>query len=97
MAAIASIDLPKDKRIEVALTYIYGIGQPTATKICKETGVDPDLRVKDMSEDDTPSSVSISTSILSLRVTSEEELLLISRDLLKSRCYRGVRHRKDFL
>ena len=50
MARIASIDLPRDKRIEVALTYIYGIGQPTATKICRETGVDPDVRVKDMSE-----------------------------------------------
>ena len=52
MARIASIDLPRDKRIEAALTYIYGIGQPTATKICKETGVDPDIRVKDLSEDD---------------------------------------------
>ena len=52
MARIAGIDLPRDKRIEVALTYIYGIGQKTATKIVKETGVDPDIRVKDMNEDD---------------------------------------------
>ena len=49
MARIASIDLPRDKRIEAALTYIYGIGAPTAAKICKVTGVDPDVRVKDMS------------------------------------------------
>ena len=52
MARIAGIDLPRDKRIEVALTYIFGIGQKTATKIVKETGVDPDVRVKDMNEDD---------------------------------------------
>ena len=52
MARIAGIDLPKDKRIEIALTYIYGIGQKTATKILNETGVNPDTRVKDMSEDD---------------------------------------------
>ena len=52
MARIAGIDLPKDKRIEIALTYIYGIGQKTATKILNETGVNPDTRVKDLSEED---------------------------------------------
>ena len=52
MARIAGIDLPRDKRIEIGLTYIYGIGQKTATKILEETGVNPDVRVKDMSEDD---------------------------------------------
>jgi len=53
MARISGIDLPRDKRIEIALTYIYGIGNTTATKICAETGVDPDIRVRDLSEDDT--------------------------------------------
>ena len=52
MARIAGIDLPKNKRIEIALTYIYGIGRTTATKILEETGVDPSIRVKDLSEDD---------------------------------------------
>ena len=52
MARIAGIDLPKNKRIEIALTYIYGIGRTTATKIVEETGVDPSIRVKDLSEDD---------------------------------------------
>ena len=52
MARIAGIDLPRDKRIEIGLTYIYGIGQKTATKILEETGVNPDVRVKDMSEED---------------------------------------------
>ena len=52
MARISGIDLPRDKRIEIALTYIYGIGRKTATDICKATGVDPDVRVRDLSEDD---------------------------------------------
>ena len=69
MARIAGIDLPKDKRIEIALTYIYGIGQKTATKILNETGVNPDTRVKD-----------ILTITSLLRVTSEEMLRSISRD-----------------
>ena len=52
MARIAGVDLPKNKRVEIGLTYIYGIGRPTATKILEETGVDPDVRVKDLSEED---------------------------------------------
>ena len=52
MARISGIDLPRDKRIEIALTYIYGIGRKTATDICAATGVDPDVRVRDLSEDD---------------------------------------------
>ena len=52
MARIAGIDLPRDKRIEIALTYIYGIGRKTATDICKATGVNPDIRVRDLTEDD---------------------------------------------
>ena len=53
MARISGIDLPRDKRIEIALTYIYGIGRKTASNICAQTGVDPDIRVRDLSEDDT--------------------------------------------
>ena len=53
MARISGIDLPRDKRIEIALTYIYGIGRKTASNICTETGVNPDIRVRDLSEDDT--------------------------------------------
>ena len=52
MARIAGVDLPREKRIEIALTYVYGIGLSTSQKILKETGVDPDIRVKDLSEDD---------------------------------------------
>ena len=52
MARISGIDLPRDKRIEIALTYIYGIGRKTATDICAATGVNPDIRVRDLTEDD---------------------------------------------
>ena len=51
MARIAGIDLPREKRVEIGLTYVYGIGRPTANKILKATGVDPDIRVKDLTED----------------------------------------------
>ena len=52
MARIAGVDLPREKRVEIGITYIYGIGRPTAQKILKETGVNPDVRVKDLTEDD---------------------------------------------
>ena len=52
MARIAGVDLPRDKRVEIALTYIYGIGRSTAKKILKETGVNPDTRVRDLTEDE---------------------------------------------
>ena len=52
MARISGIDLPRDKRIEIALTYVFGIGRKTATDICANTGVNPDIRVRDLSEDD---------------------------------------------
>ena len=52
MARIAGVDLPREKRVEIGITYIYGIGRPTAQKILKATGVNPDVRVKDLTEDD---------------------------------------------
>ena len=55
MARIAGIDLPKDKRVEIGLTYIYGIGRTSANKILAEAGINPDTRVKDLTEDDEPS------------------------------------------
>ena len=94
MARIAGIDLPKDKRIEVALTYIYGIGQPTATKICKETGVDPDLRVKDMSEDDTAKLREYIDKHIIVEGDLRRRVTLDIKRLVEIGCYRGVRHRK---
>ena len=93
MARIAGIDLPKEKRIEIGLTYIYGIGRSTATKILKETGVDPDIRVKDLTDEDEQKlreAVAEHTVEGDLR---REKALAIKR-LVEIGCYRGVRHRK---
>lgn len=94
MARIASIDLPRDKRIEVALTYIYGIGQPTATKICKETGVNPDVRVKDMTEDDVGKIREYIDKHLIVEGDKRREVQLNIKRLIEVGCYRGTRHRK---
>ena len=94
MARIASIDLPRDKRIEVALTYIYGIGQPTATKICKETGVDPDVRVKDMSEEDVSKLREFIDHHLIVEGDKRREVQLNIKRLIEVGCYRGTRHRR---
>ena len=94
MARIAGIDLPKDKRIEIALTYIYGISQKTATKILNETGVNPDTRVKDMSEDD----VAKLREYIDHNITVEGDLrrnvALNIKRLTEIGCYRGLRHRR---
>ncbi|MBR1863037.1 MAG: 30S ribosomal protein S13 [Ruminococcus sp.] len=94
MARIAGIDLPRDKRIEIALTYVYGIGQKTAKKILEATGVDPDVRVKDMNEDD----VSKLREYIDHNLTVEGDLrrtvALNIKRLTEIGCYRGVRHRK---
>ena len=95
MARIAGVDLPREKRTEIGLTYIYGIGRTTATKILKETGVNPDTRVKDLTETD----VSRLRDYIDKHVTVEGDLkrdvqLSIKR-LMEIGCYRGVRHRKN--
>ncbi len=94
MARIAGIDLPKEKRVEIGLTYIYGIGRPTADKILAETGVNPDTRVKDLTEDE----VQRLREYIDKNVVTEGDLhrdvsLSIKR-LMEIGCYRGVRHRK---
>ena len=94
MACIASIDLPRDKRIEAALTYTYGIGQPTATKICKETGVNPDIRVKDLSEDDVAKLREYIDKHLIVEGDKRREVQLNIKRLIEVGCYRGTRHRK---
>ena len=94
MARIAGIDLPKEKRVEIGLTYIYGIGRPTAGRILAETGVNPDTRVKDLTEDE----VQRLREYIDKNVVTEGDLhrdvsLSIKR-LMEIGCYRGVRHRK---
>lgn len=94
MARISSIDLPKNKRIEIALTYIFGIGQQTATKILKETGVNPDIRVKDLTEDDVAKLREYIDKNVSVEGDLRREVALNIKRLIEVGCYRGVRHRK---
>ena len=95
MARIAGVDLPREKRIEVGLTYVYGIGQSTADKILAGTGVNPDTRVKDLSADD---EAKIRDYIDKNNIIVEGDLrrnvALNIKRLTEIQCYRGVRHRK---
>ncbi len=95
MARIAGVDLPREKRIEIGLTYVYGIGRPTATKILVEAGVDPDTRVRDITDDEVKK---ITDAIEELGVTVEgdlrREIALNIKRLQEIGCYRGIRHRK---
>ncbi|MBO5447742.1 MAG: 30S ribosomal protein S13 [Ruminococcus sp.] len=94
MARIAGIDLPRDKRIEIALTYVYGIGQKTATKILAETGVNPDTRVKDMNEDDVAKLREYIDHNLTVEGDLRRTVALNIKRLTEIGCYRGIRHRK---
>jgi small subunit ribosomal protein S13 len=94
VARIAGIDLPREKRVEIGLTYVYGIGRPMANRILKETGVDPDIRVKDLTEEQ----IALIKNYVDHNVRVEgdlhrEKALNIKR-LMEIGCYRGVRHRK---
>ena len=94
MARIAGIDLPREKRVEIGLTYIYGIGLPSAQKILAQTGVNPDTRVKDLTDDE----VNKLREIIDAEYTVEGDLrrktALDIKRLMEIGCYRGVRHRK---
>ena len=94
MARIAGVDLPKNKRVEIGLTYIYGIGRATADKILKETGVNPDTRVKDLSEDDTAKLREYIDKNCNVEGDLKREVSLNIKRLVEIGCYRGVRHRK---
>ena len=90
MARIAGIDLPKDKRVEIGLTYIYGIGQKTSAKILAETGVNPDIRVKDLSEDDVAKLREYIDHNLTVEGDLRREVALNIKRLVEIGCYRGV-------
>jgi len=94
MARISGIDLPRDKRIEVALTYIYGIGIKTATNICKETGVNPDIRVRDLSEEDESKLRDYIDRNLTVEGDLRRNIAFDIKRLIEIGCFRGVRHRK---
>ncbi|MDR2132143.1 MAG: 30S ribosomal protein S13 [Clostridiales Family XIII bacterium] len=94
MARIAGVDLPRDKRIEIGLTYIYGIGRSTATEILKKAGVNPDTRVKDLSEDEAGSIRKIIDSDYMVEGDLRREVSLNIKRLMEIGCYRGIRHRR---
>lgn len=94
MARISGVDLPREKRVEIALTYIYGIGRKTASDIIAATGVDPDLRVKDMSEDNVSKLREYIDHHLKVEGDLRRETAFDIKRLIEIGCYRGVRHRK---
>ena len=94
MARLFGVDLPREKRIEIGLTYIYGIGNTTAKKIIAETGVNPDIRVKDISEDDLQKIREYIDKNLTVEGDLHREVSQNIKRLMDIGCYRGIRHRK---
>lgn len=95
MARIAGIDLPKEKRVEIGLTYVYGIGRKTANDILAKAGVNPDTRVKDLTDDD-EAKIRDAIEQLGLAVEGDlrREVALNIKRLVEINCFRGTRHRK---
>ena len=93
MARIAGVDLPREKRVEIGLTYIYGIGVPSSQKILKEAGINPDTRVKDLTDDDVSK---IRKAMENYKVEGDlrREVALNIKRLTEIGCYRGIRHRR---
>ena len=94
MARISGIDLPRDKRIEIGLTYIYGIGRPTAVAILEKAGINPDTRVKDLTEDEAGKIRHIIDEEYLVEGDLRREIALNIKRLQEIGCYRGIRHRK---
>ena len=94
MARIAGVDLPREKRVEIGITYIYGIGLATAKKIIKETGINPDTRVKDLTEEDVAKLREYIDHNLKVEGELRSEKNLSVKRLIEIGCYRGVRHRR---
>ena len=93
MARIAGVDIPNDKRVVIALTYIYGIGKSTSEKVLEETKIDENIRVKDLSEEQMNA---IRKAIDTIKVEGDlrREVQLNIKRLMEIGCYRGIRHRK---
>lgn len=94
MARIAGVDLPREKRVEVALTYIFGIGLPTSQKILAETGINPDTRVRDLTEDEIARLREVIDKNYKVEGDLRREIALNIKRLIEIGCYRGIRHRR---
>ena len=94
MARLVGVDLPRDKRVEIGLTYIYGIGLTTSKKILAETGVDPDVRIKDLTEDDLTKLRDYIQENIKVEGDLHREVSQNIKRLMEIGCYRGLRHRR---
>lgn len=94
MARIAGIDMPREKRVEIGLTYIYGIGRTTASKICAECNINPDTRVRDLTEEETAAIRDYISKNLMIEGDLRRERSQNIKRLMDIGCYRGLRHRR---
>jgi small subunit ribosomal protein S13 len=94
LARIAGIDLPREKRVEIGLTYIFGIGRPSANKILEKAAVNPDTRVRDLTDDEVSRIREVIDSTRRVEGDLRREIALNIKRLVEIGCYRGVRHRK---
>ncbi|HIW48042.1 MAG TPA: 30S ribosomal protein S13 [Firmicutes bacterium] len=94
MARIAGVDLPREKRVEIGLTYVYGIGRPSAVRILKEAGVNPDTRVRDLTDDEVSRIRDVIDHSQKVEGDLRREVALNIKRLVEIGCYRGIRHRK---
>lgn len=94
MARIAGVDLPRDKRVEVALTYIFGIGRSTSNKLLEETGISPDTRVRDLTEDEVSKLREVIDKNTKVEGDLRREIALNIKRLIEIGSYRGIRHRR---
>ena len=94
MARISGVDIPREKRLEISLTYIFGIGKPTAQRICPDTGLDPNQRVRNLTEDE----INQIRAWVDANITVEGDLRRdVAQDIkrkIEIQCYQGIRHRK---
>ncbi|MBF7083484.1 30S ribosomal protein S13 [Desulfallas sp. Bu1-1] len=94
MARIAGVDLPRDKRVEVGITYIYGIGRSTSQKILQQAGVNPDTRIRDLTEEEVNKLRDIIEKNYRVEGDLRREVALNIKRLMEIGCYRGLRHRR---
>ena len=95
MARLAGVDLPREQRVEIGLTYIYGIGRKTATEILAKTGIDPSTRVKDLSEEEVGKIRKVIDEEYMVEGDLRRDTSLNIKRLMEIGCYRGIRHRRN--
>ena len=94
MARLAGVDLPRDKRVEIGLTYIYGIGRTTSNRILKDANVDPSTRVRDLTDEEVTRIKDVMDSTCTVEGDLRREIAMNIKRLQEIGCYRGIRHRK---